>query len=267
MFIVVTQMNIQHEWHKGKVEVSNLLKRSYQDLISLTLPSEHEAQHEQQRAALEETNASTTLLTLPAELRDHIYTDLIPRDLCIILKRTSDGRFVPASERTALATMQTCRQIRQETLPIYYGQNIFPCGFGRSNILPALSDDAIACLRRIEIHGFYHCEHREGRGRLQMVTILIDRWEGTMLEREMDMPGTIAIRFQIRHATPTCLARREEHVVRLKGLIESAGLLDRSTVLTNESIRELARVFNQGGPLGESWISRTINGARNMLGV
>ena len=201
---------------------------------------------------------------MPAELRLSIYGHLIPGDLSIVRKKPRDGRFASAPERVALATMQICRQIRLETLPIYYGQNIFPCGLGVSNILPALSNDAIACLRRIEIHGFYQCEHKEGH-RWQIVTILIDRWMGTMLEREVDRPSTLAVGFRFRHATPICLTRRDEQAVRLKSLISSAGLLDRSTILTNSTIREMTKEFNSTP--SDSWVLRNIDRVMAMLGL
>lgn len=67
----------------------------------------------------------STFLTLPRELRDHIY------ELALVDRETTrqhEGARIPiraGSYSVQPALTKTCRQVREETLVIYYGFNTF----------------------------------------------------------------------------------------------------------------------------------------------
>lgn len=77
--------------------------------------------HEQARAKRESTNADSYILRLPPELRNEIYQMCIDRS----------DRTRPACLRTEIllgpstGLLHTCRFLRKEALPIFYGGNCF----------------------------------------------------------------------------------------------------------------------------------------------
>ncbi|KAK3701914.1 hypothetical protein LTR37_015225 [Vermiconidia calcicola] len=73
---------------------------------------------EEVRAAREAENAKGALLRLPAELKNDIYERVLPRHSTIIL----DARRDPPLTRV-------CRTIRNESLPIYFGQSYISIWF------------------------------------------------------------------------------------------------------------------------------------------
>lgn len=81
------------------------------------------------------TSLKTTFLDLPAELRNRIYSSDLIKHRQIIPTNRSDHQ-QPALTRT-------CRQIRKEALPIYYGSNTFAlprccyaCNYGGEHTKP-----------------------------------------------------------------------------------------------------------------------------------
>jgi hypothetical protein len=73
---------------------------------------------------------ASPLFSLPAELRILIYEYAMIQSWSTSLRHSltpmlclSRNRFIAASKQTVLA--RTCRQLRNEVLPIFYGQNAF----------------------------------------------------------------------------------------------------------------------------------------------
>lgn len=100
------------------------------DRLSSTLEQEHD--HNQSTAALE----TCYLLSLPAEIGNRIYEEVLvhidvlwvdPEGVPIDKIRkdvlTNGRRFQYLPSEPALT--RTCRKVRRETLPIFYGRNIF----------------------------------------------------------------------------------------------------------------------------------------------
>ncbi|KAK4893580.1 hypothetical protein LTR27_008047 [Elasticomyces elasticus] len=72
-------------------------------------------------------------LRLPAELRNIIYEMALPRDNFYVSVRTTEPLYVLrclAEPATIPALLATCRLIRNDTLPIFYGTNIFGLRMG-----------------------------------------------------------------------------------------------------------------------------------------
>lgn len=131
-----------------------------------TIPFDEDA-----RAQREEANSKTRLLSLPAELRNRIYT-LADVDRCYLTPQRS-----LESQATIL---QTSRQLRKETMPIVYGNfhylgdyNWLSCG--GIPWLNLISEDAVRSLRSLEFmcDGHYPCG--DGEIRTHVLDISIER--------------------------------------------------------------------------------------------
>ena len=84
-------------------------------------------------------HANNILVKLPPELRDRIYRLVLPTGM----KLGSHGPY-PRSE---LSIMQTCRTVRKETIPIFYGMNTFMLTGEVHRSTPSAVTGCRACLR------------------------------------------------------------------------------------------------------------------------
>lgn len=111
---------------------------------------------EADRTQREEDNCKCGFLRLSPELRNRIYQDTIPTSTRIsVVARVS---------RTEINLLQVCRAIRNETVPIFYGNTTFNFDLRtRSNFSKAmswvngLSPAAVASLRKIYVHSDMNC--------------------------------------------------------------------------------------------------------------
>lgn len=110
---------------------------------------------EQVRAEREQANSNTLLLRLPAELRNRIYNEVLPR--------TSNWYWVlTILDLTRPEILSTSRQVRKEAASIFYSQRrfaIMSARFRRGRVwLEHLSDDALTLLRQLCLHSMvrYH---------------------------------------------------------------------------------------------------------------
>lgn len=130
----------------------------------------------------------TTLQTLPAELRNRIYELALVKDERIEVKlyfdRTRTDKVISRIANYP-SLLQTCRQIREEASPIFYGQNVFEigrCG-DYANIaqlarwLGKLSPSDVTLLRDVRIGAWPKRKHRVDRlmQYLAMKHVSIDR--------------------------------------------------------------------------------------------
>ena len=129
-------------------------------------------------------------MSLPAELRNQIFEAVLPRRAWI----TVHDRRQPSG----IAILQVCRAIRANTLPMYYGNNIFAmnlrtpwCRSLTHERLNSLSPAAIGALRILHFTSILQCSCTQAQRRSlsgSLVTITIDRH----LEEE---PFSINVRF------------------------------------------------------------------------
>ena len=122
-------------------------------LDCLKLPT---ARYEAERADREEGNWKCGFLRLSPELRNRIYQDTIPTSTRISV--------VARVARTEINLLQVCRAIRNETVPIFYGNATFNFDLRtRPNFSKAkawvdgLSQPAVASLRKIYVHSDLNC--------------------------------------------------------------------------------------------------------------
>jgi hypothetical protein len=73
-----------------------------------------------------ETALTARLTSLPAELRNLIYSHVVVQERPIRIWTVEKGKVKYAARQPSLAT--TCKTFRNEVLPIYYGQNTFIAG-------------------------------------------------------------------------------------------------------------------------------------------
>jgi len=105
--------------------------------------------------------STSPLLKLPAELRDAIYTLALVDDEPIYISLPEPARPLSLREPALLAVN---RQIRNETLPIYYGTNIFEprSSVTTENFLRLLGSGRIALLKSLRAFArIGHCS-RDG---------------------------------------------------------------------------------------------------------
>lgn len=117
---------------------------------------------EARRAQRELSNANTNLLRLPAELRNQIYTYVLPN--------WSEYRVGSSNQNDILrpSILSTSRQIRKEAASIFYGRAHFvflPTGpivyYGRA-WLRALPTDVFALIRRFSSDTFVKFDYKAG---------------------------------------------------------------------------------------------------------
>jgi hypothetical protein len=111
---------------------------------------------EQQRAEREEENWKSGFLRLSPELRNRIYQDTIPTSTRISV--------VARVDKKQINLLQLCRAIRNETVPIFYGNTTFTfdlrtrLNFQRAKSwLDGLSPEAIASLRKLYVLSDVNC--------------------------------------------------------------------------------------------------------------
>jgi hypothetical protein len=76
-----------------------------------------------------------TLMTLPCELRDQIFTELFVANRPIGIRQTSFSVGVRADPTVPIALARTCKQAAEECLPLFYSRNTFRLDL---NILTAI---------------------------------------------------------------------------------------------------------------------------------
>jgi len=70
--------------------------------------------------------AATSLLTIPAEIRNQIYEYVLVDDRPIVIVDNADDSVIKTSSFSGSpAIIQTCRQIYHEAIGVLYGQNVF----------------------------------------------------------------------------------------------------------------------------------------------
>jgi hypothetical protein len=111
---------------------------------------------EKQRAQREEENWKSGFLRLSPELRNRIYQDTIPT--------TTRISVVARVDKKQINLLQLCRAIRNETVPIFYGNTTFTFdlrtrpNFQRAKSwLDGLSPEAIASLRKLYVLSDVNC--------------------------------------------------------------------------------------------------------------
>ncbi|KAK5686564.1 hypothetical protein LTS10_002684 [Elasticomyces elasticus] len=117
-------------------------------------------------------------LRLPAELRNIIYEMALPRDNFYVSVRTTEPLHVLrclAEPATIPALLATCRLIRNDTLPIFYGTNIFGLRTGskkdfRDTLawLQSIDERAVAGIVKLVVTGTTACEWHEYRHSFDM---------------------------------------------------------------------------------------------------
>ena len=108
------------------------------------------------RAEREDDNCKSGFLRLSPELRNRIYQDTIPT--------TTRISVVGRVDRKQISLLQVCRAIRNETVPIYYGNTTFTfdlrtrVNFQKATSwLDGLSSDAVASVRKIYVNSDPSC--------------------------------------------------------------------------------------------------------------
>lgn len=123
------------------------------------------------------------LLRLPAELRNRIYHLSVVEESPIKAYYAPFNRHMDHVTFFEPAVSGSNRQLREETLPIFYGENIFHVRDDEqmSKLLHALGSDRVGMLRRLHaytIHDCLPCDGEDPRGAEYV------RWLGVR-EREM----------------------------------------------------------------------------------
>ncbi|KAK5714285.1 hypothetical protein LTR17_017291 [Elasticomyces elasticus] len=116
-------------------------------------------------------NDTSGLLRLPAELRNIIYELALPTDNFYVSVRTTEPLPMmrcPAEPITIPALLATCRLIRNDTLPVFYGTNIFVLRMGNKKDfrdtlawLQSLDQRAVASIVKLVVAGSTACERHE----------------------------------------------------------------------------------------------------------
>ncbi|KAK5737131.1 hypothetical protein LTR17_006914 [Elasticomyces elasticus] len=116
-------------------------------------------------------NDTPGLLRLPAELRNIIYELALPRDnFCVSVRTTKPLHALRclAESATIPALLATCRLIRNDTLPIFYGTNIFGLRTGskkdfRDTLawLQSIGQRAVVGKMNLVVTGTIACEWHE----------------------------------------------------------------------------------------------------------
>ena len=108
---------------------------------------------------MENTTQPANFLSLPAELRNRIYTYTFRCDLSTLWN--PDQRFWYRGHDckcTGLALLRVCRQIRADTIPIFYGNHTLRFdAYNRAFLEDWLNitvPEAIASIQRIELFGY-----------------------------------------------------------------------------------------------------------------
>ena len=127
---------------------------------------------------------------LPSELRNRIYYNVLPTATKVsVLERVGTrNNFI----------LRTCRAIRKEAVPIFYGNCTFSCDIGTTENyqlakawLNALPTDVIASLRKIYFQSelFCYCKDSETACRATALRVWVDQETGSLdkaLHRAMD---------------------------------------------------------------------------------
>ena len=179
--------------------------------------------------------------------------------------------------RSTHAVFEICRQIRRETIPIFYGGNTFPCEMiggsihAKNDLLAVLAEDVVAYLNRIEISAYYYCKHRSGPSNLPVsfasqqkaacVTAVIDRSEGTVCRTEIPT----WLRCPVGPVSNNCERIAEEYAGRLIQAIHSLGMLDKSHSLKKDDVDRVAKQIEKGREIS-STLYTIIGLARGMTG-
>ena len=111
---------------------------------------------------------------LPAELRNLLYNELLPKD--------SDYFKVFGERRdTVPAIMKASRQIRSETLPIWYSRNRFHCNAHSSgehvtDVLKTIGENGLKHIRRLRLSDIARCSqsHQMFFGPQEVVLVRLD---------------------------------------------------------------------------------------------
>ncbi|KAK5699491.1 hypothetical protein LTR97_005619 [Elasticomyces elasticus] len=116
-------------------------------------------------------NATPGFLRLPAELRNIIYELVLPRDNFYVSVRTTEPVYVMrclAEPATIPALLATCRLIRNDTLPVFYGTNIFALRTGNKKDfrdtlawLQSMDQRAVAGIVKLVVTGTTACVRHE----------------------------------------------------------------------------------------------------------
>lgn len=135
----------------------NLLHQTHPSIASdhLVMKTNIAANKEATRAYHERSNAKSSLLQLPTELRDAIYKLVLPNRLSeVILIRSRDKIIRPP-------ILRVCRQIRRETAEIWYAKVIFTARLTDMPLaltwIKTLPGDAMALLRHLHLVTVVHC--------------------------------------------------------------------------------------------------------------
>lgn len=126
------------------------------------------------------------LLDLPRELRDQIYEYLVfkPKNTITMLPNYGSFQSVVSAAQPAICGVN--KQIRSETLPIFYGSNLFLAEISEStdlaiakNWLSAIEGDNICHLRRLALCGWTKVVFGHMTCRL-WIRIVFDLRDGTL---------------------------------------------------------------------------------------
>lgn len=136
------------------------------------------------------------LLDLPKELRDEIFSHLLlkPRNTITMLSNSHCFRSEVSAAQPALS--QVSKQLRAETLPVFYGSNRFLAELGDAedletakNWLVAIGDGNVRFLRHLVLSGWTRRAHNEQSqqvGNYCYVRLIFDLREGKVRVEERE---------------------------------------------------------------------------------
>jgi hypothetical protein len=126
-------------------------------------------------------------LSLPQELRDHIYELALvkPRNTITMLSNYSCFQSEVSAAQPALARVN--RQIRQETLPIFYSANLFLAELSdetdldtAKRWLQAIGDENVKSLRRLVLCGWTEISLDHSMFTKRWIRVVLNLKSGTM---------------------------------------------------------------------------------------
>lgn len=211
------------------------------------------------RAARELSNSSTPFLKLPPEIRNHIYSDLLPSDeICDISGEIKyeirpsnskpDKKAFVKTERASgemlfedpLAIARCCRQLRSEVLRFHFGFNSYVLPVAPEEIeqtskwLQALPSEAWSVMRTVYLHQTMRRCHRN---RLP--------WYERLLSIDLKTLEVVIIG-KLRHCSG-CLERYERQIerVRERRTFKELKAQWSESKLSHGRLMELARLFQR----------------------
>lgn len=141
-------------------------------------------------------NDTMGLLDLPEELRDEIFSHILlkPQNTITMLSNSHCFRSEVSAAQPTIS--QVCKQLRMETLPVFYGSNRFLAELGEAedletarNWLATIGDSNVRYLRHLVLSGWTRRAHDEqGRqvGNYHYVRLVFDLREGKLRVEEQE---------------------------------------------------------------------------------